>query len=112
MRCVEELYLKAVRSQLGQPAGELQYPTHQRAVPCLAVKHEQPPGSRVEQAAGSQAQLCAVIACHLLGCRQSKAELSDDLFHRALYKQQPLHREFVHTERLRQLATELHRLHR
>eukprot|EP00964_Phaeocystis_antarctica_P102251 scaffold67627_cov82-Phaeocystis_antarctica.AAC.5 len=58
MRRVEELYLKTVRSELGQPARELQYPAHQRAVPCLAVQHEQPPGGRVEQAAGSRAQLC------------------------------------------------------
>eukprot|EP00964_Phaeocystis_antarctica_P054383 scaffold31954_cov66-Phaeocystis_antarctica.AAC.6 len=28
MRRVEELYLKAVRSELGQPAGDLQYPAH------------------------------------------------------------------------------------
>eukprot|EP00964_Phaeocystis_antarctica_P002762 scaffold1456_cov68-Phaeocystis_antarctica.AAC.2 len=54
MRRVEELYLKAVRSEFGQPAGELKYPAHQRAVPCLAVQHEQPAGGRVEQAAGSR----------------------------------------------------------
>eukprot|EP00964_Phaeocystis_antarctica_P084136 scaffold52968_cov74-Phaeocystis_antarctica.AAC.1 len=40
MRCVEERYLNAVRSKFGQPARELQYPAHQRAVPCLAVQHE------------------------------------------------------------------------
>eukprot|EP00964_Phaeocystis_antarctica_P110460 scaffold74818_cov73-Phaeocystis_antarctica.AAC.3 len=50
MRRVEELYLKAVRSELGQPAGELQYPAHQRAVPCLAVQHEQPPGGSTAHA--------------------------------------------------------------
>eukprot|EP00964_Phaeocystis_antarctica_P024863 scaffold13930_cov65-Phaeocystis_antarctica.AAC.10 len=113
MRRVEELYLKAVSSELGQPAGELQYPAHQRAVPCLAVQHEQPPGGRVEQtAAGSRAQLCAVVACHLLGRQRPEFELSDDLFHRALCEHQSLHRDLLHTERLRQLVTELHRLHR
>eukprot|EP00964_Phaeocystis_antarctica_P031492 scaffold17810_cov66-Phaeocystis_antarctica.AAC.4 len=54
MRRVEELYLEAVRSELGQPARELKYPAHQRAVPCLAVQHEQPAGGRVEQAARSR----------------------------------------------------------
>eukprot|EP00964_Phaeocystis_antarctica_P139483 scaffold104274_cov73-Phaeocystis_antarctica.AAC.1 len=82
MRRVEELYLKAVSSELGQPAGELKYPAHQRAVPCLAVQHEQPPGGRVDQAAGSRAQLCAVVACHLLGRQRPEFELSDDIFHR------------------------------
>eukprot|EP00964_Phaeocystis_antarctica_P124195 scaffold87881_cov65-Phaeocystis_antarctica.AAC.1 len=109
---VEELYLKAVPSELGQPAGELKYPAHQRAVPCIAVQHEQPPRGRVEQAAGSRAQLCAVVACHLLGRQRPEFELSDDLFHRALRKHQPLRRELLHIERLRQLVTKLHHLQR
>eukprot|EP00964_Phaeocystis_antarctica_P044184 scaffold25392_cov72-Phaeocystis_antarctica.AAC.2 len=112
MRRVEKLYLKAVRSEFGQPARELQYPAHQRAVPCLAVQHEQPPGGRVEQVAGSRAQLCAVVACHLLRSQRSEFELSDDLFHRALCSHQPLYKEFLHIECLRQLVTKLHHLHR
>eukprot|EP00964_Phaeocystis_antarctica_P037470 scaffold21388_cov71-Phaeocystis_antarctica.AAC.1 len=44
---VKELYLYALCSQLGQPAGQLQHLTHQRAVRCLTVQHEQYGLSRV-----------------------------------------------------------------
>eukprot|EP00964_Phaeocystis_antarctica_P115651 scaffold79633_cov69-Phaeocystis_antarctica.AAC.2 len=44
---IKELYSYALRSQLGQPAGQLQHLTHQRAVRCLAVQHEQYELSRV-----------------------------------------------------------------
>eukprot|EP00964_Phaeocystis_antarctica_P072284 scaffold44181_cov62-Phaeocystis_antarctica.AAC.1 len=41
VRRVHKFSLDAMRSQLGSPAGQFQYLSHQGTVPCLPVQHEQ-----------------------------------------------------------------------